>query len=139
MNSGELTAAQLKRIYQSLAEVPFAKLLGIELEAIDTGVAILALDVRDELKQNDCVVHGGAIAALVDTAAAFAVISLLPVDERATTVDLTLNYLRPLRSGRARATARVVKAGRRLIVVSAEMTDGAGNLAATALTTYIRV
>ncbi len=139
MNSGELTAAQLKRIYQSLAEVPFAKLLGIELEAIDTGVAILALDVRDELKQNDGVVHGGAIAALVDTAAAFAVISLLPVDERATTVDLTLNYLRPLRSGRARATARVVKAGRRLIVVSAEMTDGAGNLAATALTTYIRV
>jgi len=139
MNSGELTAAQLKRIYQSLAEVPFAKLLGIELDAIDTGVAILALDVRDELKQNDGVVHGGAIAALVDTAAAFAVISLLPVDERATTVDLTLNYLRPLRSGRARATARVVKAGRRLIVVSAEMTDGAGNLAATALTTYIRV
>ncbi len=139
MNSGELTAAQLKRIYQSLAEVPFAKLLGIELEAIDTGVAILALDVRDELKQNDGVVHGGAIAALVDTAAAFAVISLLPVDERATTVDLTLNYLRPLRSGRARATARVVKAGRRLIVVSAKMTDGAGNLAATALTTYIRV
>lgn len=139
MTSGELTAAQLKRIYQALAEVPFAMLVGIELEEIDTGVATLALEVRGELKQNNGIVHGGAIATLIDTAAAFAVISVLPVDEQATTVDLMVNYLRPLRSGRARATARVVKAGRRVIVVSAEMADEAGNIAATALTTYIRV
>ena len=139
MNSCALTAAQLTRIHQALAEVPFAKLVGIELEEIATGVATLALDVRSELKQNNGIVHGGAIATLIDTAAAFAVISVLPVDEQATTVDLTINYLRPLRSGRARATARVVKAGKRVIVVTAEMADGAGKLAATALTTYIRV
>jgi len=139
MNSDELTAAQLKRIHQALAEVPFAKLVGIELEEIATGVATLALEVTGELKQNNGIVHGGAIATLIDTAAAFAVISVLPVDEQASTVDLTVNYLRPLRSGRARATARVVKAGKRVIVVTAEMADEAGNLAATALTTYIKV
>ena len=113
--------------------------MGIELDAIDVGVATLALEVRDDLKQNNGVVHGGAIATLIDTAAAFAVISLLPVGERATTVDLTVSYLRPLRSGRALAAARVVKAGKRVIVVSVELSDGARNLAATALTTYIRV
>lgn len=139
MNSGELTRDQLERIHQALAEVPFAKLVGIELEDIDSGVAMLALEVRDELKQNNGLVHGGAIATLIDTAAAFAVLSLLPVDEQASTVDLTVNYLLPLRSGRARATARVVKVGRRVIVVSVDMTDRAGSLAATALTTYIRV
>jgi uncharacterized protein (TIGR00369 family) len=139
MNSGELTTAQLERIHKALAEVPFAKLVGIELEEIDSGVAILALEVRGELKQNNGLVHGGAIATLIDTAAAFAVISLLPVDEQASTVDLTVNYLLPLRSGRARAKARVVKAGRRVIVVSVDMTDRAGSLAATALTTYVRL
>ena len=139
MNSGELTTAQLERIHKALAEVPFAKLVGIELEEIDTGVATLALEVRGELKQNNGLVHGGVIATLIDTAAAFAVISLLPVDEQASTVDLTVHYLLPLRSGRARATARVVKAGRRVFVVSVDMTDRAGSLAATALTTYIRL
>ena len=139
MNPGELTTAQLTRIHQVLTEVPFATLLGIELEEIHIGVAVLALEVRDELKQNNGVVHGGAIAALIDTAAAFAVISALPPGERATTVDLTINFLRPLQSGCARAIARVLKAGRRVIAVSAEMTDGAGSLAATALTTYIKL
>ena len=139
MKSGELTSDQIERISKALEQVPFAQLLGIELEEIDTGVATMAMEVRAELKQNNGVVHGGAIAALIDTAAAFAVISVLPIDERATTVDLTVNYLRPLRSGRAGAIAKVVKAGRRVIAVSVEMTDEAGKVAATALTTYIKV
>lgn len=139
MSSGDLTSDQIKRISAALEQVPFAKLLGIELEEIDSGVATLAMEVRAELKQNNGVVHGGAIAALIDTAAAFAVISVLSVDERATTVDLTVNYLRPLRSGRTRAFAKVVKAGRRVLAVSVEMTDEAGKVAATALTTYIKV
>ena len=139
MKFGELTSDRIERVSRALEQVPFAQLLGIELEEIDTGLATMALEVRAELKQNHGVVHGGAIAALLDTAAAFAVISVLPVAERATTIDLTVNYLRPLRSGRARATAKVVKAGRRVIAVSAELTDDAGNVAATALTTYIKV
>ncbi len=75
----------------------------------------------------------------MDTATAFAIISLLPPDEKATTADLTISYLRPLIDGRAHSTARVVRAGRRLIVVSAELVDDAGNLIATALSTYIKI
>ncbi|MBA3568922.1 MAG: PaaI family thioesterase [Pyrinomonadaceae bacterium] len=139
MNSEKLTASQVERIQKALETVPFAKLLGIELEEVAPGTATLGFDIRDDLKQNNGVVHGGAIASLVDTATAFAIISLLPPDEKATTADLTISYLRPLRNGRAQSTARVIRAGRRLIVVSAELVDDAGNLIATALTTYIKI
>lgn len=139
MNSGKLDEEHLARIENALQKVPFAKLIGIELEEVDAGVATLALDIREELKQNHGVVHGGAVASLIDSATAFAIISILPPDERATTVDLTISYLRPLTSGRIRAKARVVRAGRRLIVVSAEVFDDSGTLTATALSTYIKI
>jgi len=139
MNSENLTPSQLERIQNALETVPFAKLLGIELEDMAPGTATLGFNIREDLKQNNGVVHGGAIASLVDTATAFAIISLLPPDEKATTADLTISYLRPLRNGRAHSTARVLRAGRRLIVVSAELIDDAENLIATALSTYVRI
>ena len=139
MKAGKLTAAQLERIQKALDNLPFAKLIGIELDQINEGVATLGLEVRNDLMQNNGVVHGGAIASLIDTAAAFAIVSVLPSGERVTTVDLTISYLRPLTTGRARATARVVRAGRRLIAVSGEVLDDGGKPVATALTTYIKI
>lgn len=139
MKDEKITAAQLSRVHNALQEVPFAKLIGIELEGIDAGVATLGFDIRDELKQNNGVVHGGAIASLIDTATAFAIMALLSAKERATTVDLTVSYLRPLTEGRVRARAEVLRAGRRLIVVSANVSDRSGNLAATAISTYLKI
>ena len=139
MKEAKLTSAQLKRIHHALTTVPFAKLMGIKLEGVEAGQATLSFKVRRELKQNHGVVHGGAIASLIDTAMAFAVLSVLPLDERATTVDLTISYLRPLSKGNARAVARVVRAGRRLIVVSADVFDDSETIVSTALSTYIKI
>ena len=139
MTVEKVSSAQLKRIQKALSTVPFAKLLGLELEDIGAGTATLAVNVREELTQNQGIVHGGAIASLIDTATAFAILSLLPPGERVTTVDLTISYLRPVSSGRPRVVARVVRAGRRLFVVSAEVFDEEGNLVSTALSTYIKV
>jgi uncharacterized protein (TIGR00369 family) len=139
MTEGKLTAAQRRRIQTALVSVPFVELLGIELEDIGLGTATLGIDVRKELTQNHGVVHGGAIASLIDSATAFAIIPLLSPKERVTTVDLTISYLRPLTGGRVRAVATVLRAGRRLFVVSADVFDNDGNPAATALSTYIKV
>ena len=139
MTPKKLTAAQLRRIEKAVDTVPFARLLGIELDSIEPGTATLGLTIRHELTQNHGVVHGGAVASLIDTATAFAILSLLEPKEKITTVDLTISYLRSLTAGRVTATARVVRAGRRILVVSADVLDGAGNLAATALSTYIKV
>ena len=139
MNDEKLTASQLERVHEALATVPFAKLLGIELEDVAPGTATLGFEIRNDLKQNNGVVHGGAIASLIDTATAFAIISLLPPDERATTVDLTISYLRPVTHGKLTCTATVRRAGKRLLVVSADTLDSGGKLIATALSTYIKL
>jgi uncharacterized protein (TIGR00369 family) len=139
MISTELTDSQRRRIHEALDTVPFAKLIGLELDSIESGFAVMSLRIRDDLKQNNGIVHGGAIASLIDTVMAFAIIPLLAGGERTTTVNLTINYLRPLTSGRATATARVLRAGRRVIAVSADVSDEYSNLVATALSTYLRL
>ena len=134
-----LSDAEIARIRQAIRRVPFATLLGIELEQAERGSATLRLNIRDELRQIHGVMHGGAIATLIDTATAFAIVTLLEDKERFSTVDLMVNYLRPLQEGTATATARVLRAGRRLITVSADVFDDGGNLAATALSTYLKL
>ena len=139
MNLDQLSKAQRLRIEEATKNVPFADLIGLKLESVEPGSATMSLAVREELKQNNRVVHGGAIASLIDSAAAYAVIPLLNQNETATTVDLTISYVRPLKAGVATASAKVLRAGGRIIVISAEVLDNDGNLAATGLTTYLRL
>jgi acyl-CoA thioesterase len=139
MTVAKVSSAQLKRIQKALGSVPFAQLLELELESVESGVATIAVNVRKDLTQNQGIVHGGAIASLIDTATAFAILSLLEPGERVTTVDLSISYLRPVSRGRLRAVAKVVRGGRRLFVVSAEVFDDDGKLATTALSTYIKL
>jgi uncharacterized protein (TIGR00369 family) len=139
MSGVKNTAAQLRRIQKAIGTVPFARLLGLELDEVGSGTATLSLNIRPELKQNQGVVHGGVIASLIDTATAFAILSQLETGERVTTVDLTISYLRPITSGRITAVAKVLRAGRRLFVVSAEVFDHNEKLTTTALSTYIRL
>jgi len=138
MTSEGISEAQRERIARALETVPFGKLLGLKLESIKPGEATLSLEIRDDFMQNNGVVHGGVIASLIDSATAFSIIPLLGKDERITTVDLTINYLRPLGSGTIKATARVLREGGRVIVTSADVFDPVGNLASTALSTYLR-
>jgi uncharacterized protein (TIGR00369 family) len=120
-------------------DVPFAKLLGIEVESVEAGHAVLTMKMRDDLKRNGGIAHGGAVATLIDSAMAFAIMPLLAENEHSMTVDLTIHYLRPVSEGSARAIARIVRAGKRVITVSAELFDGNEKLAATAISTYLRL
>ena len=139
MTKQSLSPEEMRRIHEAFASVPYAHLLGIEVGEMERGTATLHLNVRDELKQNRGVVHGGATASLIDTASAFAILSLLEPDEMTTTIDLTIHYLRPLTTGRVSAVARVRRAGRRILTVSVDVHDEAQNLVATALTSYLRL
>jgi uncharacterized protein (TIGR00369 family) len=134
----ELDPAKVARARAAFASVPFAKFLGLELGELTSGRVSIHLQVRDEL-MNQRVVHGGAIASLIDTAAAFAVLTQIDLDEKVTTTDLTIHYLRPITSGRMTANARVVRGGRRLFVLSVDVLNDRDLLLATAVTTYIKV
>lgn len=135
----ELDPAKLDRARKAFAGVPYARFLGLKLGQVALGEAEVFLDVREELKQYQGVIHGGAVASLIDTAAAFAVLTEIDIDERVTTTDLTIHYLRPINDGRMIATARIVRGGRRLFVLSVDVRNDRDILVATAVTTYIKI
>jgi acyl-CoA thioesterase len=138
--SGErLPAEELARLEAAFAQVNFAQLLGLEIVELSRGEAALSMAVRPELTRMTDIVHGGAVASLMDSASAFAVLTLLGPDEQTVTVDLTLHFLRPVSEGRIEARARVLRGGRRVFTVSIEATADTGKLVATALTTYLKV
>jgi acyl-CoA thioesterase len=134
-----ITEEQYQRVQRAFEAVPFARLLGIQIESVAPGVSVLSMQVREDHKQNHGVVHGGAIASLIDSAMAIAIIPLLGEKEGTTTVDLTIHYLRPLTEGVATAVARVTREGRRVIVVSTEVVDSNEKVVAIAVSTYLRL
>jgi acyl-CoA thioesterase len=135
----EITSEQKQTAHDVFANVPYLKLIGMELVDLKTGEAIVRLQMRDELRQPHGLLHGGATASVIDTAMAFAVVTKLAENEKASTVDLTVHYLRPVTTGAIVCTAKIVKAGKRLLTVSAEVVNDEKKLIATALSTYAKV
>lgn len=135
-----MTDEEKRRLaFEGVKTTPYLNLLGIELVEIERERAVMSLQMQDKLRQPYGLLHGGATASLIDTATAFAVISILSEDERATTVDLTVQYLRPHTEGKVTCTAKIRRAGKRLLFVSAEVINEEGKLIATALSTYTKV
>jgi uncharacterized protein (TIGR00369 family) len=139
MDTVEITDEQRKRAAELLHANPYAKLLGMRLIDLRLDEAVIEIVMRDELRQPSGVLHGGATASLIDTAMAFAVITRLGEGERASTIDLTVHYLRPHTEGKFTCTGRVVRAGKGIFTVSADVMNGAGKLIATAVSTYTRI
>lgn len=122
-----------------LENLPFAKLMGMKLTHIDLNEAVIEIEMRDDLRQPSGVLHGGVTATVIDTAMAFAVRSHLEDHEFTATIDLTVHYLRPHTSGTIKCTAKVVRAGKRIFTVSAEVENEECKLIATGLSTYTRL
>jgi acyl-CoA thioesterase len=99
----------------------------------------LSLEVQQRHLQLAGVMHGGAIATLIDTAVAFAIVGASQPGARFTTVEMKVNYLNPIREGRVVADARLIRDGRRIVVADCDVTDSQGRLAAKGLLTYIRL
>src|SRR5580693_4729506 len=117
---------------RSLKKSRAVELMGFEVEIVEKGRAVLRVDARPDHKQ----LHGVVLAALADTAAAMAAYTAAPRGVAIATIELKINYLRPVPGGRIRAHARVLRAGRNFIVAECEILDEKGSLAAKALLTF---
>jgi len=135
----EMTPEREQAIREKFEINHFPRMLGIEIDSIEPGRAVLGIEVRQELLQLQGVMHGGAIASLIDTAVAFAIVSVSQPQDRFTTVEMKVNYLSAIREGRATAEARLIRDGRRIIVADCDVFDSKGRLAAKGLLTYIRL
>ena len=114
---------------------PFYRHLGLELEALADGKSAIRLPFRKEYGNTRGEVHGGAIATLVDAAMSQAVRSTVELDARVATISMTINYLAP-GVGDLLGRGAVIRAGRSLMFVEAEITDSGGNVVCTASATF---
>ena len=135
----EITPEQRAFAESALHSLSFAKLIGMRLVELRPDEAVISIEMRDDLRQPSGVLHGGVTATLIDTAMAFAVRTRLAIDEATATIDLTIHYLRPHITGTFTCTAGIVRAGKRIFTVSAEVHNEDGKLIATGLSTYMRV
>ena len=139
MSTPEISEENKERARNALKTLAFARLIGMELVDIRLGEADVKIGMRDDLRQPYGILHGGVTATLIDTAMAFAVRTHLEDHEVTTSVDLTVHYLRPHAEGDAVCTAKVVRPGRRVFTVAADVVDSEGKLIATGLSTYMKI
>lgn len=117
---------------------PLGVLLGMELVRLETGCAAVCMPYRLELTTAGDTVHGGAIAALVDTAgtaAAWAFPDANP-DDRGATVGFSVQFLSAARSATLTATARVRRRGREITTIDVSVRSDDETEVAAALLTY---
>ena len=114
----------------------FIETLGIDIiENHADGVSIECL-VRKEFFNFRGVVNGGLTARVADSAMGIAVSRHYGPDTPVTTVEMKINYLRPVAAGKLVARSRIVRDGKRICVGQVDVRDGDDNLVAIALTTF---
>jgi uncharacterized protein (TIGR00369 family) len=130
------TGAEIIR--QWLKTSPFVGYLSIELVALEPGKATLRLPYDQTVTTIGAVVHGGAIATLLDSAGAAAAWSgaEVPANLRGTTVSLSVSYLAAADDEDVLATARVLSRGRSLVYLDIDATTASGKAVAKGLATY---
>ena len=113
-----------------LPGVPIGDTLGFRLVEAEKG--FVALTGQPDERSYNLIgsVHGGWAASILDSALALSTLSALDATQGFTTVDIRINYLRPLtrETGEVRAEGRVLQAGRRLAYAEAKLTDAGGKL-----------
>ncbi|MGB7069994.1 MAG: PaaI family thioesterase [Pyrinomonadaceae bacterium] len=139
MSPFEVSDDLKQRAASQLALNPVAQTLGMYLTDLRPMNATIVIDMHDNLRQPNGVLHGGVTAALIDTAMAFAVITCMSEGEKASTIDLTVHYLRPHTDGKVTCKATVDRAGKKIFTVSADVINEQNKLIAKAISTYTKV
>lgn len=112
----------LQRVQRSFDRQGLMQHLGARVHHVAVGECVIALPYSDRVTQQQGAFHGGAIGALADIAAGYAALTQTPVGMEVVTVEYKINFLAGCQGGELRATGRVVKAGKRVIITSAEVT-----------------
>jgi uncharacterized protein (TIGR00369 family) len=124
-----------KRIETSFLRQGMMQNLGARLLRVEPGLCELSLPHSERVTQQQGSFHGGAMGTLADIAGGYAALTAAPLDMEVTTVEYKINFLASFTGGELRAIGRVVKAGKRIIVTTAEVVhvDASGKQTACAV------
>jgi acyl-CoA thioesterase len=130
----KLTASQIRAL---IPRMPFNSLLGLRLTKLHADGLTIECAVKAELLNGAGVVHGGVTATMADAAVGIALNRHFGGRRPITTVELKINYFRPIADGKVFARARLLRVGSTLCVGQADLSDTDGKPVATALVTYM--
>jgi uncharacterized protein (TIGR00369 family) len=118
---------------------PIGRLLGFVLKAIEPGHATFEMEADERHHNPMGTLHGGIFCDLADAAMGYAYAATLGDGETFTTVELKINFFRPVRQARLTAEAGIVKSGSALGYVECDVKDDAGKLVARAASTCMKL
>lgn len=118
---------------------PIGRFMNGDLVEVDQGRVVFRGTPGEEHYNPLGIVHGGYAATMLDSCMGCAVHSTLPAGQGYTTVEVKMNYVRPLtdRTGLVRAEGKVIHVGSRIATAEGRLTDGAGKLLAHGTTTCL--
>ena len=117
---------------------PIGRPLGFVLREIEPGHAVFEMEADERHHNPMGTLHGGVYCDLADAALGYAYAATLGDGETFTTVELKINFFRPVRRGRLTAEAKVIKSGSTLGYVECDVKDEAGKLVARAASTCMK-
>ncbi len=112
-----------------------ADLIGFTLAAVEPGRAVVEIEAGPRHANPMGTVHGGILCDIADAAMGMAYAAGLDEGETFTTLELKINFLKPVRAGKLTATGHVVKSGRTVGLVECDVTDDKERLVARATST----
>lgn len=117
--------------------IPYDAHMGFRLVSWSPDGAVVEADVDSRFDNPTGVLHGGVLMGLADSAMGLTITGLLGEGQAGTNTDLQMRFLRPTKGGRLTAKARVVRRGRRTLVLECDVTDAAGKLVARASSAFL--
>ncbi len=118
------------------AQAEFTRALGIEILGMVDGESVLEVELGPIHMSRANRAHGGFLFTLLDTALGRAVLGALPAGRGCATVELKINYFRPVQSGRVRAVGRLLELTKSLGYAEGEVMNDAGKVLARASGTF---
>ncbi len=131
----ETNLAALRRGLESGPRAGWADLIGAQIAEVESGRVVVELDATPRHHHPGGVVQGGIITAVADAAMGMSLLTVQPRGESNSTIELKINFMRPVIEGRIRAVGRVVEVRRSLLFSEADVFDQAGKLVARASST----
>jgi uncharacterized protein (TIGR00369 family) len=95
--------------------------LGAEMTGVEKGRVEITAPILPGSRQQQGFGHAGFTFSIGDSAAGYAALTMIPLDHEVVTAEIKINLLAPARGDRLIARGRVVKPGKRLFVVTAEV------------------
>lgn len=131
----KLSPEKEAKIRKEFPRFPFPALAGFEIDKLEYGFSRFKVRHREDLTQGMNLLHGGVVAALCDSAVAFALATMIDGGERMLTVEMNVNYIAPA-DDNVIAEAKIIHKGKRTAVGEVDVRRADDTLVAKSLVTY---